>query len=195
MPTPECFVEDALQNINNRTILERWQDLCLPDGWLVAGCLFQTVWNLKTRRNPADSIKDYDLFYFDSSNISETDEQRVQAHVDHVLRDLGIRIEVTNQARVHLWYESYFGRPYQALSSSLDGIDRFLIPATCVGIRPGELYAPNGLDLIYDGVLTPNPLTPHSDLFQQKAASYQERWPWLRIVAQSPIEKAQLCRA
>jgi hypothetical protein len=83
-----------------------------------------------------------------------------------------------------LWYESYFGRPYEALRSSCEGIDRFLIPATCVGLRPGGLYAPNSLDLIYDGVLALNPLTPHRELFQQKAESYQARWPWLRIVAQ-----------
>lgn len=184
MPTPERFVADVLQNINNRTILEHWDDLNLPDGWLVAGCLFQTVWNVQAQRNPEDSIKDYDLFYFDPSSTTDGAEQKMQAHADRVLRDLGIRIEVTNQARVHLWYESYFGRPYEALRSSCEGIDRFLIPATCVGLRPGGLYAPNSLDLIYDGVLALNPLTPHRELFQQKAESYQARWPWLRIVAQ-----------
>lgn len=40
MSTPDRFVADTLQNINNRTILERWDELNLPDGWLVAGCLF-----------------------------------------------------------------------------------------------------------------------------------------------------------
>lgn len=184
MPTPERFVADILQNLNNRTILERWKDLNLADGWLVAGCLFQTVWNLQAQRNPEDSIKDYDLFYFDPSSTSETEEQKVQAHADHVLRDLGIKVEVTNQARVHLWYQSYFGHPYKALSSSSDGIDRFLIPATCVGVRPDELYAPNNLALIYDGILAPNPLTPHRDLFLHKAESYQARWPWLKILVQ-----------
>ena len=184
MSTPERFFADVLQNINNRTILERWQDLALPDGWLVAGCLFQTVWNLQSQRNPEDFIKDYDLFYFDPSSTTDIAEQKVQKHADHIFCDLGIKIELTNQARVHLWYESYFGHPYEALLSSSDGIDRFLIPATCVGVRPGELYAPNGLSLIYDGVLTLNPLTPHRDLFQQKAKSYQARWPWLQIDAQ-----------
>jgi hypothetical protein len=43
------------------------------------------------------------------------------------------------------------------------------------------VYAPNGLDILYDGVLAPNPLTPHLALFRAKAASYAERWPWLRV--------------
>ncbi|MGE8319931.1 MAG: nucleotidyltransferase family protein [Comamonas sp.] len=178
----ERFLADTLRNTHNRAVLERWEDLSLPDGWLVAGCLFQTVWNLQARRGPEESIKDYDLFYFDASDTTEAAEQEAQARAEHVLRDLGISVDVTNQARVHLWYESYFGHAYPALRSSSDGIDRFLIPATCIGIRPGELYAPNGLDLVYDGVLAPNPLTPHHELFQQKAESYRARWPWLRIV-------------
>lgn len=188
MPTPERFFTDALQNINNRTILERWEDLNLPDGWLVAGCLFQTIWNLQASQEPDASIKDYDLFYYDPSDTSEAAEQKVQRHVDHVLGDLGTRIEVANQARVHLWYESYFGYPCQTLCSSADGIERFLIPATCVGIKPGEIYAPNGLDLVYKGVLTMNPLTPHRDLFQLKAQSYLARWPSLSIVMPDGME-------
>lgn len=51
---------------------------------------------------------------------------------------------------------------------------------TCVAIRPGEVYAPYGLEGLYDGTLTPNPLVPHAELFDAKVASYQARWPWLR---------------
>jgi hypothetical protein len=179
--TADRFRADVLANRYNRLILERWHDLALPDGWLVAGCLFQTVWNLRSGRPPAADIKDYDLFYFDDADLSEAGEKRVQAHADAVLSDLGVPIEVANQARVHQWYETYFGHPCRPLASSRDGIDRFLVPATCVGIRPGEVHAPNGFDLLYGGVLTVNPLTPHLDLFERKAASYRARWPWLRV--------------
>jgi len=175
------FLADILTNRHNRAILDRWDALALPDGWLVAGCLFQTVWNRQAGRAPEADIKDYDLFYFDAGDLSDEGERRVQAHVDDVLGDLGVEIEASNQARVHLWYESYFGHPYQALHNAREGIDRFLVPATCVGVRPGGIYAPNGLTLLYDGVLTMNPLKPHRDLFERKAASYQARWPWLQI--------------
>lgn len=176
------FRADVLTNNKNRVILDRWNDLALPDGWLVAGCLFQTVWNLQAGCAPEKNIKDYDLFYFDGDDLSENGERDVQANVDEVLADLGILIEVSNQARVHTWYESYFGHPYQALHSACNGIDRFLIPATCVGICPDAIYAPNGLEMLYEGILTTNPLTPYLDLFEQKAASYCARWPSLRIV-------------
>lgn len=176
----EKFYSDILANRNNRVILDRWDALALPDSWLVAGCLFQTVWNLQAGRAPEADIKDYDLFYFDDSDLSEEGERRVQARVDEMLCDLRVPIEVSNQARVHTWYESYFGHPYQALQSAGDGIDRFLIPATCVGVRPDAIYAPHGLQMLYDGILTMNSLTPHVELFRAKAASYRARWPWLR---------------
>lgn len=62
------FVDQALANPANRAILERLPALGLPDAWLVAGCLFQTVWNLRTGRPPMDGIRDYDLFYFDAGD-------------------------------------------------------------------------------------------------------------------------------
>ena len=172
---------DVLTNRHNRTILERWNDLALPHGWLVAGCLFQTVWNLLSGRPPEQDIKDYDLFYFDGADLSEAGERRVQARVEQVLGDLGVTVEASNQARVHLWYEAHFGQPYEALRSVEDGIRRFLVPATCVGVRPGQVCAPNGLQLLYGGVLAMNPLVPHRELFERKAASYQQRWGWLRV--------------
>jgi len=175
------FLADILTNRNNRAILDRWNALALPDGWLVAGCLFQTVWNVQAGRSPEAGIKDYDLFYFDPLDTSEEGELRVQSRVDALLSDLGVTIEVTNQARVHLWYESYFGQPYAQLRSAREGINRFLVLATCVGVRPGELYAPNGLSLLYDGVLSMNPLSPHRELFDRKANSYLERWSSLRV--------------
>lgn len=181
------FVRQALQNDNNRVILERLPAMALPDAWLVAGCLFQTIWNLQDGREPTAGIKDYDLFYFDASDLSEQAESAVGARVQARFRDLGITVEAKNQARVHTWYPQWFGRPYPALSSARDGIDRFLVPCTCVGLRDtsgllASLYAPYGLADLYQGRLRPNALCDHRDLFRAKAASYQLRWDWLQIV-------------
>ena len=189
--TQAQFVRDVLENRNTRAIFERWRELALPGGWLVAGCLFQTVWNLHGGAAPEAQIKDYDLFYFDGADLSEAAEQQVQARVDGVLSGLGINAEAKNQARVHLWYFDHFGHPYPALQSTQDGIDRFLVKATCVGLHPSgagwELHAPHGLAALYAGRLSPNPLTNHRRLFEQKAASYQARWPWLKIDTQEPV--------
>ncbi|MBC3872071.1 nucleotidyltransferase family protein [Undibacterium flavidum] len=174
------FIEDVLTNHNNAKILARWDALALPDSWLVAGCLFQTVWNSTSQQAPESGIKDYDIFYYDPEDLSAEAEQAKQQYADELFADLNITLEVCNQARVHLWYESHFGHSYPKLISAQDGIDRFLIPSTCVGMTPQEVYAPNGFDILYQGVLSMNPLTPHRTLYEQKAHSYQQRWPWLR---------------
>lgn len=174
------FLRDVSRNPANARILERWKQLDLPGAWLVAGCLFQTVWNLQSGRSPGAGIKDYDIFYFDSADLSEEGERQTQAHANAVLSDLGVAVEVANQARVHLWYPRHFGHPYPELCSSEDGIRRFLVLETCVGIRPGEYHAPYGLDGVYAGTLSPNPLTPYPELFAAKTASYRLRWPNLR---------------
>lgn len=179
--SPLDFSAQVSLNEANRAILSRWHRLDLPDSWLVAGCLFQTVWNVLAGQPPASGIKDYDIFYFDQHDLSAEAEGQVQRHVESLFGDLGVDVEVANQARVHLWYPEYFGQPYPALASSRDGIGRFLVLETCVAIRPGGCHAPYGLEGIYAGTLTPNPLTPYPELFRKKAASYAGRWDWLRV--------------
>ena len=184
-------MSEALQNPYNAAVLERLPFLGLPDAWLVAGCLFQTVWNLRSGLAATASIKDYDLFYFDASDLSEAAELAVQARVSALFADLPITVEAQNQARVHLWSERWFGYPYAPLQSARNGIERFLVPCTCVGLQPASdpsteeptLYAPYGLEELYAGLLRPNPACPHLPLFQAKAESYRERWPWLTVQA------------
>ena len=50
------FVSEALQNPHNAALLERLPFLGLPDAWLVAGSLFQTVWNLRSGLAPTAHI-------------------------------------------------------------------------------------------------------------------------------------------
>ena len=45
-------------------LLERLRSLGLPQWRLVAGCLYQTVWNVLTDRPRGTGIKDYDLIYY-----------------------------------------------------------------------------------------------------------------------------------
>jgi uncharacterized protein len=179
------FIALALENPVNRTLLERLPALGLNDAWLVAGCLFQTVWNIRSGRPPAEGIKDYDVFYFDGSDLSYDAEDREIRRLAEVFADVDATIELRNQARVHLWYPQRFGPGYPQLTSSQDGIDRFLVRCTCIGIQPRSgalaLYAPYGLDDLIAGRLRPNPRNLRADRYPEKAANYRGRWPWLSV--------------
>ena len=182
--TPSAFIAQALSNPVNAELLQRLDSLRLPQCHLTAGCLFQAVWNRQTGRAPDWGVKDYDVFYFDAADLSWEAEDRVIRAVQALTADLRVAVEVKNQARVHLWYRNRFQADYPQLTRATDGIDRYLIACTCVGIdtRSRSLYAPNGLDELQRGILRMNPRFAQPAMFRDKARSYQARWPWLSIV-------------
>src|SRR6201987_313509 len=87
--------------------------LCLPHWLVFSGAVYQPVLNHLTGRQPDYGIKDYDLGYFDASDLSYEAEDAVirgvEAAFDEPLRRM---VEVRNQARVHLWFPAKFGEAY-----------------------------------------------------------------------------------
>lgn len=181
--TDEDLLAIAAQVPANARLLDVLPGLDLPQAHLAAGCLFQPVWNRRSGRAPGWGIKDFDVFYFDE-DLSWEAEDAVIRQASALLGPLADRVEIRNQARVHLWYERRFGRAIAPLQSAREGIDRFLIPCTSIGIelKTRQVYAPNGLEEMSKGILRPNPHTGEFDLFLAKARDYRSRWPWLTIV-------------
>src|SRR5271154_6736713 len=91
-------------------VLRTIRMLDLPDWLVMSGAVYQRVLNHLTARAPDYGIRDYDLGYFDASDISYDAEdvviRRVAAAFDEPLKST---VEVRNQARVHLWFEAHFG--------------------------------------------------------------------------------------
>lgn len=181
------FLALALRNPVNAAILDELHRLALPDPWLVAGCLVQTVWNVLTGRAIGHGIADYDVFYFDPDTSWEAEDsviRRLHAQLGH----LGDKIEIRNQARVHLWYPDKHGLPYPPLMRSTDGIDRFLTENTQVGVRRAadghEVYAPHGFDDIAALIVRPNRALNFSVAnYTAKAARWKALWPELTVIA------------
>ena len=109
------LVGTALRNPINRAILQRLPLLGAPQCWLVAGCIYQAAWNERVGRTPQSDIKDYDIFYFDDSDLAGRRRMPSSSAGACCSRDLDGLIEIRNQARVHLWYPQRFGAPYPQL--------------------------------------------------------------------------------
>lgn len=181
--TVDRLVNIAMSNPINAELTARLPALGLNQCWLTAGCLFQAVWNHGAGRPAAWGVNDYDVFYFDE-DVSWEAENEVIVTAGKLFQDLEVKVELRNQARVHLWFGQRFGHAYPQLQSAKDGIDRFLVASTCVGLEvmSGEVYASHGLDELESGILRINPNYRQPDLFLKKAQSYQTRWPWLTII-------------
>jgi len=181
------FLALALLNPVNAAIIDELRRLALPDAWLVAGCLVQTVWNALTDRPLQYGIADYDIFYFDPDTSWDAEDaviRTLHARLGH----LGAKVEIRNQARVHLWYPDKHGLPYPPLMRSTDGIDRFLTENTQLGVRRGDgafqVYAPHGFDDVARLIVRPNRALNFSvPNYEAKAARWKALWPELTVIA------------
>ena len=168
-------------------LLNAGRDVNLPQWRLVAGCIYQTVWNRLTGRPRGTGINDYDLIYFDDSDLSKEAEAVAELRVREHLPDLPAPVEVRNQARVHSWFEDYFDIPYPPLSCADDAITRYASKTHAVGIRltaDGRLdvYAPFGLDDIFAMIVRPNYALPNKPTHDRKAARAKSIWPELTVL-------------
>jgi hypothetical protein len=164
------------------------RDLNLPQWRLVAGCIYQTVWNELTERPQGTGINDYDLIYFDGTDLSEEAESATEQRVRDALPNLPAPVEVRNQARVHLWFEDYFRIAYPPLKSSEEAIARYASATHAVGVRlmPEDdrldVFAPFGLGDIFSMVIRPNYALPNKATHDRKAERAKAVWPELTIV-------------
>jgi hypothetical protein len=169
-----------------RRVLREARDLALPDWRIVAGALYNTVWNSLTGRPSGHGIKDIDLFYFDPGDLGyEAEDSVIRRGATHFAPD-GPPVEIRNQARVHLWYQARFGHPIAPLQSSDDSIARFAALTHCVGVRLEadgrlDIHAPYGLDPIFAFRLIPNPLSASSGTYAEKAERVRAHWPEITV--------------
>jgi uncharacterized protein len=168
-------------------VLARAATLDLPGWYLTAGCVFQTVWNVVTDRPPAAGIKDYDLFYFDGTDLSWAAEDEVIRAGARLFGDLPAQVEIRNEARVHLWYEDRFGVPCPPYPSTEAAIDSFAATTCCLGIRLGagdrwRVYAPHGLADVFNLVVRPNPVLAPREVYETKTRRWRAHWPELTVL-------------
>ncbi len=184
-----AFVELTLANPVVPRVLDVLDRLALPGGMLVAGGLFQTVWNVLSSRPPGAGIRDYDVFYCDPDTSWEAEDgviRRAAAVAQQVGLDPAV-LEVRNEARVHLWYQDKYGVPCPAYTSSQDAIDRFPATTCCYGMwrdADGRLrvYAPHGFTDLFSFVLRPNPVQAPGAIYAAKAERWRHEWPALTVL-------------
>ena len=195
-PTTQSVIDLAFENRKTRQLYEILLEHDLPNWAIVSGCIFQPVWNALTNRSREHGIRDYDVFYFDHDVSYEKEDQEIR-RLETRVKGLDIDVELRNQARVHLWYGKHFGldgKEYPALKSSLEGIDRFLMPCCAIGIYPDQadiqrrgqpkLYAPYGTEDLFDMIIRPNEKVVgfQADNYYAKARRWQMCWPEAKIV-------------
>ena len=177
--------ELCLLNRNNAAIVKRMPELGIRDWWLASGCLFQTVWNLRSGRPAEKGIIDYDVCYFSDDPSWEAEDEVIRTAAI-LFADLAVNVQMRYQARVHLWYPEKFGVAYPPLTTAGEGVLRYPCAAQAIGLkRTGEdfidIYAPFGLGDVWDVVARPNRAMPLAQVYADKTARWQKEWDKLVV--------------
>jgi hypothetical protein len=167
-------------------VLKQAPALHVPNWYVGAGAIAQTIWN-ELHGYPLDhGIKDCDLVYFDTDLSSETQNSYRQRSHD-LFASLPVEVELTNEARVHLWYQEKFGKEIAPYLSTEDAISTWPTTATAVGVRYSnetfQVYAPYDLDDLLSMIIRPNKTLVSREVYEKKVKRWKSEWPKLEVIA------------
>ena len=183
----ERFLSIVRQNELLLDALGRASQLGLANWYIGAGCVVQTVWN-HLHGFPLNSfISDIDIVYFDDQDLSFAAEDQIIQQANQLFAGFPLPIDIKNQARVHLWYETHFGYPIPPHTSVEGAISLWPAVVTSLALRPTaggyNVYAPYGLHDLFDLVVRPNKRQITAAVYEAKCQKWGQCWPNLKFVA------------
>jgi uncharacterized protein len=188
---PHVNLETRLRKIlfqskNIKTVLDGAASLKMPNWYLAAGCVAQTVWNSICGFDADYGIGDYDLIYYDGDDVSEESQERHDQGAKALFKNLPHPIEAVNEARVHLWLPEHIGHFTKPYESSEDAIGSWAFPSSCVGVRyengTFSVYAPYGLEAMFDMTLQRTGKSIFTkEMDEKKIAKWTKLWPRLKV--------------
>jgi hypothetical protein len=167
-------------------VLQEAAALELPGWYLGAGAVAQTVWNHVHGFDALYGIADFDLVYFDPVDRSREAEQAAEERARQHWPDLPVRLDLTNEARVHLWYEKRFGPAIGPYRSAEHAVSTWPATATCLAVRYQEgrfeVCAPFGLRDLFSLIVRPNRTLVPREVYEEKARRWAAGWPRLVVL-------------
>jgi uncharacterized protein len=155
--------------------------------WCIgAGAVRNLVWDHLHGYDEPSALSDVDVAYFDCEDLSPDSEKQLQAVLESLAP--GVPWEVTNQAAVHLWFESCFGHPVMPLRSLEEAVSSWPEYATSVGITLDaharvRVIAPWGLEDLFRMRIRRNPTRVSLATYRYRVHTkqYTSRWPKVEI--------------
>ena len=169
-------------------VLKDVRKLGLPDWYVAAGAIRNTVWN-KLHKFPGNSnLPDVDVVYFDSSDMEGKREKELERTLTGI--NPSLKWEVVNQARSHLFHHGREELSQPPMKSSCESISYWSETPTCIGARLEQddsitICAPYGLDDLMNLIVRPIP-KPHQNMSlyieRMEEKKWDKIWPKLKIL-------------
>ena len=164
-------------------ILKEARNLNLPDWYVGAGAIRNTVWNHLHCKSGVPPIGDIDLVYYDDKDINGEKEKESEKILNQKMPQF--KWEVVNQATAHR-----FNKGRAKASSSCNAISHWIETPTCIGVRLKKddsltICAPHSLEDLFNLVVRPT-TTDSQNLKiyneRMKEKNWIKNWPKLKII-------------
>lgn len=183
------FIYIIKKNKDLILILDFLESINLPNFYLVAGTIFQTIWNFLDN-NPLDcNIHDIDIFYYDKDNLDKEYEDKLEEKIKQFLVDnnIDLEIDIHNEARVHLWKKYNENPNVDYYENTEDAIRRLISTIQAIGVtkinNKIKVYAPYGLSDVFSKTIRPVKLPTNSKItYNKKIESWSKRFDALNII-------------
>lgn len=161
--------QDWLMNL-----LKIVRDLKLPDWYIAAGAIRNTIWNYLHGFPTNLNQNDVDVIYFNPKDITPEADLNIWNELCKI--DPNTDWNVFNQARAHIKNN----KKDQQVYSTKEGISYYSEISNCVGVRLEnnddlKICAPHGLGDLMNLIVQPIP-KPYQDLALYKERINKKRW-------------------
>ena len=185
----DTIISILKENKELMLILDYVDKLDLPNYYIAAGSIFQTVWNYYDKKPLNYGIKDIDVIYFDKSDLSVEKDIEYYEKIKEYSDRIGCKyeIDVSNEARMHIWKNKKYNIDVKPYISSEDAIERWVATIHAIGITKEnneiKIYAPYGLSDIFSRTIRPIKHDDNSkEMYEKKVNSWKERFDNLNII-------------
>ena len=185
----EKLISILKMNTNLIDILNYIETLKLPNYYIAAGSVFQTVWNYYDKKDLNYNIKDIDVIYYNNSDLSVDTDIKYYNLIKEFCKskDYNYEIDVSNEARMHLWKKEKFNIDVEPYKCSEDAINKWIATVHAIGITKEDdeirIYAPYGLSDIFSRTIRPIKHNYNTkEIYNKKAKSWNERFDNLNVI-------------
>jgi hypothetical protein len=182
----EKLKEIIMSNKILKDTLNKASKIKLKNYYIGAGCIAQTVWNYQMKLELTNGISDIDFVYYDNNDLSLEAENKIIENINKSFLQCPIKLDIKNQARVHLWYKDHFGYDIKPYNSVEDAINSWPTTATSIGVRLEnknlKIYAPFGLNDLFGMIVKANKAQITEKIYLQKVEKWKNKWSSLTII-------------
>lgn len=186
----ELLVSILKKNKSLMMVLDYISELNLPNFYIAAGSVFQTIWNYYDGKDLNFGIKDIDVIYYNNSDLSVEKDLEYYNMINKYVKSNGFNyeVDVSNEARMHLWEMAHGqGENVEQYKNSEDAMSKWIATVHAIGITKEnnkiKVYAPYGLSDIFSRTIRPIKHNDNSkELYNKKVESWKNRFDNLNII-------------